>query len=126
MTTKKANVYVVMRKSGAIMHFKDGLGGPKGHTAGGYLYILNQIAEESGQAGRDYDVPHKLFLNGVEVVSGGLYSLASGYSRDCRNASKAAADEVKRMHAPAWVPDDEGIPTRNPPGIDIWEVKKVR
>lgn len=124
--TKKANVYVVMRKSGAIMHFKDGLGGPRGHTAGGYLYILSEIANESSQAGRDYDVPHKLFLNGVEVISGGLYSMATEYTRDQRNAENAARDEVMRMHAPAWVPDGEGIPTCNPPGIDVWEVKKVR
>lgn len=117
-----SKVYVVMRKSGKLMTPGGTLGGSgTDWGAGPYLHILDAISRESGQSGRDYDVPDRLFLNGQEVVPSGLWKLASAYIADREGAQSAAKRAVENMHAPSFTDEAPGF---NPPGFDLWTVSK--
>lgn len=123
MSSDKKSNYVVMRRSGQIMTFRDGIGGSP-QSGGPYLHILGVIADELQSAGNTYDAPEKLFLDGKLVVERGLKDLAWNYRQDSVGARDAAANEVKNLHMPNWLPADEQKPGYNPPGIDKWTVRK--
>lgn len=118
-------VYVALRASGAVVNLGSGMGnGP--HSEGPYFAILDKLATELNGAGGDYDSPKQLFLDGRCVVESGLADLAWKYSRDMIAAKAAAVREVKNQHTPAWAPKGEEAPGYNPPGIDVWTVRKAR
>jgi hypothetical protein len=118
------NIYVVMRKSGCIRQMRHSGIGTLTETEGPYLSILSAIADEHQSAGGNYDRPDKLFLNGELVVERGLCDLAWKFRQDELGSREAASRAVKNMHMPAWLPADERKPGYNPPGVDIWTVKK--
>lgn len=117
-------IYTVMRRSGRIMQFRDGLAGDRTETAGGYLHILDVVATEMGSAGSTWDAPDKLFLNGNLVVEKGLANIAWDYRQDRIDAGEAVSRYLKNIHTPDWVPDEERKPGYNPGGVDRWTVKK--
>lgn len=126
MSEQSRSVYVVMRRSGAVMPFLDALSGGRTESEGPYLHILDTVANEMQSAGSTWDAPSKLFLNGLVVVDKGLADLAWAYRQDAQNARDAAQREVKNLHMPPWLPADEQKPGYNPPGIDTWTVKKAK
>jgi hypothetical protein len=102
-------VYVVMRRSGAIMRFRDALSGDGFASAGPYTSILDTIANEMNSAGGDYDEPSKLFLNGEIVVDSGLASKAYSYQRDAVAARERARRAVNALHRPGWCDEGDGF-----------------
>lgn len=117
------DIYIIMRKSGRIMA-QTGMGlGP--HWTGPLWAIYAAVDGDPGQEQRDYDPPERLFLNGTEVISSGLYNMARRYVADRQQARLYAEREVHRMHQHLWQPSHEKTGS-NPPGVDVWEIKKVR
>lgn len=126
MTSDEKSIYVVLRRSGAVMRLGDSISSIAPASNGPYLAILDTIANEMSSAGGSYDSPHSLFLNGKCVIESGLADLAWKYNRDSMEARSAAANAVKNLHMPTWLPDNEVKPGYNPPGIDKWEVRKSK
>jgi len=122
---KTKSVYVVMRRSGAIMRVNNGLGSPGTDSAGPYLSILSTIANEMGSAGGNWDAPEKLFFNGACVVEKGLADIAWRYQEDSNAARWAAAETVAALYNPDWVPDDEKKAAYRQPGQSLWKIEKV-
>lgn len=114
-------LYVVMRRSGAIMRFASGLGSDGNSHAGPYTLILDAIANEHASAGGDYDRPERLFLNGELVVPRGLTDLAWEYQRDAVAARETARRAVNDLHRPAWLTDETPSFTSDSLG---WRVSK--
>jgi hypothetical protein len=117
--------YVVMTRAGNIRRFSGGLSSGT-ESLGPYLSILDGIYIEFQSAGGNWDRPDKLFLNGKIVVESGLADLAWKYAQDRAAATQAAVNAVRNIHIQDWAPDDEQKPGFNPPGVDVWEVRKVR
>lgn len=109
--TDKKDVYVVMRASGKIMQFRDGISGDRSQSAGPYTSILDTIANEMSGSGGDWDQPEKLFLNGVLVIDSGLSSKAFEYQRDSVAAREQARRAVNKLHRPDWSNESDGFHT---------------
>jgi hypothetical protein len=101
-------IYVVMRRSGAIMRFRDGLSGDQTSHGGPYTFILDAIANELNSAGGEYDAPDKLFLNGKVVVESALATKAWEYQRDAVAAREQARRAVNALHRPEWCDEGDG------------------
>lgn len=123
--TEQKNIYAVLRASGRPMDLSRGIGQTTLEN-GPYLAILDHIGIEQQSAGINHDSASQLFLNGKCVVKSGLSTLAWRHQDDKRAAAKAAADAVRELHSPDWLPIDETKEGFGGHQVAQWRVEKVK
>ena len=90
---KKHPIYTIIRESGRTEVYGDRY----------YLWILNAVGYEYMSAGRNWDRPNMLLMNGKIVVEHGLADLAWNYMEKCRELREEMDRTIAAEFGPSWV-----------------------
>lgn len=89
----KGDNYTIIKNSGRTEFIADG----------DYFSILSGIAHDYGSAGRNWDRPCMLLLNGRIVVSEGITDIAWKYGQRSRQLYDEIREQLQKEFEPAWL-----------------------
>lgn len=99
---------VILRRSGKPWRLNSGIGGQDYwmdavDLTAAYFHVLALIRTEMQSAGRDWDEPWQLLVDGAVRVESKLSALASSWGQDLQAREAGAREMARANHTPAWL-----------------------